>query len=98
MTAALTPGRPTMHDHFESTPLEEELMSMPALNSGDLHEETMSHRRFVSADEYCRLAVSSRQLVRADERALRGLLDPATGVRYLISEQQLLRDAGSRRI
>ena len=72
-------------------------MMTPALNSGDLHEETTSPRTFVSADEYCRLAVSSRRLLRADERTFRGLLDPVTGMRYVISEQQLLRDLGSRR-
>jgi hypothetical protein len=49
--------------------------------------------RFVDTETYLRLALSNRHLVRADESAasLRGLRDPATGIRYLTAEEDLLR-------
>jgi hypothetical protein len=54
---------------------------------------TGTETRFVEADAYCRLITSRRSLVRSDDaaRGLRGLLDPARGVWYVIDEQRLIR-------
>jgi hypothetical protein len=48
-------------------------------------------RRFVSADEYCRLAVSRMPLVRRDEpdAAMLGLFDPDACVQYVTEEESL---------
>ena len=47
---------------------------------------------FVSRDEFCKLMLSYRKLVRSDEPAsrLRGLMDVESGERYLIEQEQLL--------
>ena len=47
---------------------------------------------FVQRDEFCRLLLSSRKLVRADEPGgcVRGLLDVTTGTRFLIEQEKLL--------
>ena len=49
--------------------------------------------RFIDREEYCRLAISNRILVRWDdpENAIRGLFDPATGIRYAIAEGNLFK-------
>ena len=46
---------------------------------------------FVERDEFCRLMIGSRRLVRADESAveLRGLLDLETGTHFLIEQYKL---------
>jgi hypothetical protein len=50
-----------------------------------------SHSTFLRASEFVRLATSRRKLLRADEPRLgvRGLVDPQTGVRYLIEIARL---------
>ena len=50
--------------------------------------------RFVERDEFCQLLLSSRRLVRSDDRAanIRGLLDLEMGVRFLIKEDKLFHD------
>lgn len=47
---------------------------------------------YVDRGEYCELALSSRKLVRSDQRhlGLRGLLDPSMGKCYLIDEKDLV--------
>ena len=46
---------------------------------------------FVQREEYCRLLLSTRRMVRSDEPSLhaRGLLDTETGMRFLIEQDQL---------
>jgi hypothetical protein len=50
-----------------------------------------SELTFVHREEFCKLLVSFRRVVRADEPAasLRGLLDLDTGKRYLIEQENL---------
>ena len=50
---------------------------------------------FVQRDEFCKLLLSSKKLVRADEprASVRGLLDVETGKRYLIEQENLLGGA-----
>jgi hypothetical protein len=52
---------------------------------------TQANWAFVNVYEFRRLAVSNRRLIRADapEAALRGLLDEATGMRFVIEEENL---------
>jgi hypothetical protein len=52
-------------------------------------------RQFVDRGEFCRLAVSSRKLVRSDGQGngVRGLLDPSSGQLYVINEKDLLGPA-----
>jgi len=53
----------------------------------------------ISPDDYCRLALSIRKLVRCDDKAagLRGLQDLETGERFFIDEHDLFRrDAAGR--
>ncbi|MCA9197965.1 MAG: hypothetical protein KDA87_10520 [Planctomycetales bacterium] len=47
--------------------------------------------QFVDADEYFRLAVSTRRLIRADDhqRDLVGLADPDAGTRFVIHRRHL---------
>jgi hypothetical protein len=47
---------------------------------------------FVQREEFCRLLLSCRKMVRADEPAVsvRGLLDVTTGIRFLIEQENLL--------
>jgi hypothetical protein len=54
-----------------------------------LRERTAS--TFVQREEFCRLLLSCRRMVRADEPAVqvRGLLDMETGMRYLIEQERL---------
>lgn len=50
--------------------------------------------KLVDADEFAELAIScARRLVRCDdpEAGLRGLFDPETGERFVISERELLQ-------
>jgi hypothetical protein len=46
---------------------------------------------FVPRDEFCRLLLSTRRMVRSDDRAkhICGLLDVATGTRFLIEQDKL---------
>ena len=46
---------------------------------------------FLERDEYSKLAISNRRLVRFDEplASLHGVLDPSTGFRYLIESEKL---------
>jgi hypothetical protein len=43
----------------------------------------------VPPQEYLALAVSRKKLHRCDAPGFRGLLDPASGARYLVCEEQL---------
>lgn len=47
--------------------------------------------RFVGRDEFCRLLVSSKKLVRADQQrdGIRGLRDVQSNRRFLIEENEL---------
>jgi len=47
---------------------------------------------FVNRDEFCKLMLSYRKLVRADEpgNRVRGLLDVESGERYLIEQEELV--------
>jgi hypothetical protein len=54
---------------------------------------------WISPDDYCRMAVSTRKLVRCDDKAagVRGLQDLETGERFFIDEHDLFRrDAAGR--
>jgi hypothetical protein len=50
-----------------------------------------SEYTFVERDEFCRLMLSTRRLVRSDEPRLqyRGLMDLDTGARFLIEHEEL---------
>lgn len=70
----------------------------------DLYQdpEINSISQFVDADEFCSLAISSRNLQRSDDAgaALRGLFEVDTGIRYVIEERRLFeywRQNGSSR-
>jgi hypothetical protein len=64
-------------------------------------DEALSERRralrerpdlkFVHRDEFCKLLLSNKKLIRSDEPAvcLRGLLDVESGERYLIEQEEL---------
>ncbi len=60
-------------------------------SSADQDSNSNPALRFVDADEFCSLAVSSKNLRRSDDAgtALRGLLEVETGVRYVIEEHRL---------
>lgn len=51
--------------------------------------------RLVGLEDYCALLTSRRNLERANDpvRGFLGLLDPESGVRYMIDERDLLRGA-----
>jgi hypothetical protein len=55
-----------------------------------LHER--AENSFIQRDEYCRLLVCSKKMIRSDEPALglRGLFDVQTGNRFLIEQEKLL--------
>jgi hypothetical protein len=68
---------------------------MPQTKSG--HKQRFSLRAplegtFVEPDEFCRLLLSVRRMVRSDEPSvnLRGIRDLATGKRFLIEQEKLL--------
>ncbi len=46
---------------------------------------------YVQREEFCRLLLSTRRMVRSDEpdRNVRGLLDTETGKRFLIEQEKL---------
>ena len=48
--------------------------------------------RFVDSEEFCRLLLGFKRLIRADEAAVevRGLLDLDTGTRFLIEQEKLI--------
>lgn len=48
---------------------------------------------YIGPEEYCRLAISHRELERCDDsvRGLRGLRDPQTQLVYLVDEIVLLK-------
>ena len=48
-----------------------------------------SRGTFVERDEFCKLLLSFRKVIRSDEPAARGLLDVATGERLLIKQEKL---------
>lgn len=54
-----------------------------------MHDRTNS--TFVQREEFCRLLLSTRRLVRSDEPDInvRGLLDTETGDRFLIEQEKL---------
>ena len=58
-----------------------------------LELEERSDCRFVERDEFMRLLVSPKHLIRADERqnGIRGLLDLQSNCRFLIDEEELFR-------
>ncbi len=49
--------------------------------------------KWLEPDEYLEMAISVRKMARCDEpdQGIRGLVDLATGQRYLIREEQALR-------
>lgn len=49
--------------------------------------------QFIGSREFCALLTSNKAMERSDESSLsiRGVLDVATGVRFLIEEETLLR-------
>jgi hypothetical protein len=51
----------------------------------------------ISPDDFCRMTVSTRKLVRCDDKAagLRGLEDLETGERFFIDEEDLFRPTGA---
>ena len=53
-----------------------------------------THSKFVQRDEFCKLLVGNRKIIRSDVPAkqLRGLVDLATGTRFLIEKDKLLRE------
>jgi hypothetical protein len=50
-----------------------------------------SQLSFVQRDEFCKLLLSSKKMIRSDEprASVRGLLDVETGRRYLIEQENL---------
>lgn len=46
---------------------------------------------YVDPQRFCQLAVSNRQLIRADDphAGLRGLIDQETGTKYVVESQRL---------
>jgi len=61
-----------------------------------IHERRRAMRErseftFVQREEFCSLLLSTRRMVRSDEPDLnvRGLLDTATGARFLIEQEKL---------
>ena len=48
-----------------------------------------SRGKFVERDEFCKLLLSFRKVIRCDEITGRGLLDVATGERLLIKPEKL---------
>ena len=46
---------------------------------------------FLDRNTYCEMAISNRSLVRADqpEAGVRGVMEPATGCRFLIEDEKL---------
>jgi hypothetical protein len=76
--------------------LEVLVMSMQALAASGLEEQRRKLRlrancRFVDRREFCELLVSNRKLLRVDDihAEVHGLLEPATGERYLIESEKL---------
>lgn len=64
----------------------------PVVDSSIQRLDEFKHdRRFIDAERFCELLVSTRHLIRADDSAagLRGLLEPTTGIRFMIEEQHL---------
>ena len=61
-------------------------------SAGRLRFRHRSDCRFVDSEEFCRLIIGTRRMVRADERAidLHGLLDLETGTRFLIEREKLI--------
>jgi len=59
------------------------------------HLRSQPNCRFLGADTYRQLLVSRDRLLRDDQTAagLRGLYNPATGIRFLIEEELLLEVA-----
>jgi hypothetical protein len=52
----------------------------------------------ISPDDYCRMTISIRKLVRCDDKSdgLRGLEDLETGERFFIDEEDLFRPTVTR--
>ncbi|MCA9268502.1 MAG: hypothetical protein KDA41_08520 [Planctomycetales bacterium] len=52
---------------------------------------SMQHPTLIDAEEFCRLAISSRTLVRCDDRAagVRALVDVETGEVFQVDDTQL---------
>lgn len=72
------------------------------MNSQSVRAEKVSQDsvdvQFVNRSEYCKLALSTRKLVRSDQGhlGLRGLLDPLIGKCYVIAENELFGPIMSR--
>jgi hypothetical protein len=68
------------------------MMTDTVLDRGRAAEER-GDATYVPAEEFRRLLVSSRKMVRSDESGgkIRGLLDVQTGMRFLIARDELLR-------
>jgi hypothetical protein len=67
------------------------MMLTPALGGRRRTKREVAPGTFVPREEFCRLLVSSRRLVRSDERDkhICGLLDIDTGNRFLIQQDKL---------
>jgi hypothetical protein len=77
----------------EVTRKSEETIMAP---TGTIHERRCALRKrseftFVQRDEFCKLLLSTKRMIRSDEPAvqLRGLLDMETGARFLIEQEKL---------
>jgi len=60
-------------------------------SNGASNGQTMHKEWLIDADEFCRLAISARKLVRVDDpaRGVRGLHDLETGERFFVEERVL---------
>jgi hypothetical protein len=67
---------------------------MTIKSSAEIRERLRNgHRcRFVSPAEFCRLLLSRRRFVRSDVHGanLKGLFDPATGMRFFVEADRLV--------
>jgi hypothetical protein len=73
---------------------------MKTIQRFDLPSTSDLPGQWLKAEEYLALAVSNRKLARCDDpkQGIRGLMDLATGERFLIREEQALQsDLGFRR-
>lgn len=65
----------------------------------EMHDEQrrglrqFTRSKYVQRDEFCKLLLSCRKMVRADEPEVdvRGILDLETGTRFLIERRKLFR-------
>jgi len=70
-----------------------EFASPPSVLPARASQPGSADCQIIDRDEYCRLLICNKTLVRWDDpkSSTRGLFDPATGIRYAISEWNLFR-------